>query len=65
MERRPGTPSLLRELNDRAALDLLLPGTPLTRTQISEQTRVSKVTVAQMLARLQRVMRTSSPWVWA
>jgi hypothetical protein len=23
MERRPGTPSLLRELNDRAALDLL------------------------------------------
>jgi predicted NBD/HSP70 family sugar kinase len=53
MERRPGTPSLLRELNDRAALDLLLPGIPLTRTQISEQTRVSKVTVAQMLARLE------------
>jgi predicted NBD/HSP70 family sugar kinase len=53
MERRPGTPSLLRELNDRAALDLLLPGNPLTRTQISEQTRVSKVTVAQMLARLE------------
>ena len=53
MERRPGTPSLLRELNDRAALDLLLPGTPLTRTQISEQTRVSKVTVAQMLTRLE------------
>ena len=53
MERRPGTPSLLRELNDRAALDLLLPGTALTRTQISEQTRVSKVTVAQMLARLE------------
>jgi predicted NBD/HSP70 family sugar kinase len=44
---------LLRELNDRAALDLLLPGTPLTRTQISEQTRVSKVTVAQMLTRLE------------
>ena len=54
MERRPGTPSLLRELNDRAALDLLLPGIPLTRTQISEQTRVSKVTVAQMLARLEK-----------
>ena len=53
MERRPGTPSLLRELNDRAALDLLLPGIALTRTQISEQTRVSKVTVAQMLARLE------------
>jgi predicted NBD/HSP70 family sugar kinase len=53
MERRPGTPSLLRELNDRAALDLLLPGIPLTRTQISERTGVSKVTVAQMLARLE------------
>ena len=53
MERRPGTPSLLRELNDRAALDLLLPGIPLTRTQISERTQVSKVTVAQMLARLE------------
>src|SRR5450755_695647 len=53
MERRPGTPSLLRELNDRAALDLLLPGIPLTRTQISEQTGVSKVTVAQILARLE------------
>ena len=53
MERRPATPSLLRELNDRAALDLLLPGTPLTRTLISEQTGVSKVTVAQMLARLE------------
>jgi predicted NBD/HSP70 family sugar kinase len=53
MERRPGTPSLLRELNDRAALDLLLPGIPLTRTQVSEQTGVSKVTVAQMLARLE------------
>ena len=53
MERRPGTPSLLRELNDRAALDLLLPGTLLTRTQISEKTRVSKVTVAQMLGRLE------------
>ncbi len=53
MERRPGTPSLLRELNDRAALDLLLPGIPLTRNQVSEQTRVSKVTVAQMLARLE------------
>src|ERR1700753_1347287 len=53
MERRPGTPSLLRGLSDRAALDLLLPGTPLTRTQISEQTRVAKVTVAQMLTRLE------------
>ena len=50
---RPGTPSLLRELNDRAALDLLIGGELLTRAQISEYTGVSKVTVSQMLARLE------------
>ena len=50
---RPGTPSLLRELNDRAALDLLLGGELLTRSQISEYTGVSKVTVSQMLTRLE------------
>jgi predicted NBD/HSP70 family sugar kinase len=50
---RPGTPSLLRELNDRAALSLLLDGSSLTRAQLSELTGVSKVTVAQMLARLE------------
>jgi len=50
---RPGTPSLLRELNDRAALDLLLRGGMLTRSQISEYTGVSKVTVSQMLVRLE------------
>jgi len=50
---RPGTPSLLRELNDRAALHLLLGGELLTRSQISEYTGVSKVTVSQMLTRLE------------
>jgi predicted NBD/HSP70 family sugar kinase len=50
---RPGTPSLLRELNDRAALGLLLGGEMLTRSQISEYTGVSKVTVSQMLTRLE------------
>jgi len=40
-------------LNDRAALDLLLGGEMLTRSQISEYTGVSKVTVSQMLARLE------------
>src|SRR5580658_1133684 len=49
----PGTPSLLRKLNDRAALELLLDGRTLTRAQLSELTGVSKVTVAQMLARLE------------
>lgn len=51
---RPGTPPLLRELNDQAALDLLLLGEPLTRAQISERTGLSKVTVSQMLYRLEK-----------
>ena len=50
---KPGTPSLLRELNDRAALELLLTEGPLTRAQLSLRTGVSKVTVSQMLARLE------------
>jgi len=53
MERRPGTPSLLRELNDRAALELLLTGGPLTRAQLGEHTGLSKVTASQLLARLE------------
>jgi predicted NBD/HSP70 family sugar kinase len=53
MQRRPGTPSLLRELNDRAALELLLTGGPMTRAQLGEHTGLSKVTAAQLLARLQ------------
>src|SRR5579863_10043173 len=50
---RPATPGLLRQLNDRAALELLLPGHPLTRAQLAEATGASKVTVAQMLIRLE------------
>jgi predicted NBD/HSP70 family sugar kinase len=53
MDRRPGTPSLLRELNDRAALELLLTGGPLTRAQLGEHTGLSKVTASQLLARLE------------
>jgi predicted NBD/HSP70 family sugar kinase len=53
LRQKPGTPSLLRELNDRAALELLLAEGPLTRAQLSERTGVSKVTVSQMLARLE------------
>jgi predicted NBD/HSP70 family sugar kinase len=53
LRQKPGTPSLLRELNDRAALELLLTEGPLTRAQLSERTGVSKVTVSQMLARLE------------
>jgi len=48
----PGTPSLLRGINDRAALDLLLQHGPLSRTQLGELTGLSKPTAAQLLTRL-------------
>ena len=53
MQRRPGTPSLLRELNDRSALELLLTGGPMTRAQLGEHTGLSKVTASQLLSRLE------------
>lgn len=53
MQRRPGTPSLLRELNDRSALELLLTGGPMTRAQLGAHTGLSKVTASQLLARLE------------
>lgn len=53
MERRPGVPRLLREINDRAALELLLSSGPLTRGQIGEATGLSKVTASQTLSRLE------------
>jgi predicted NBD/HSP70 family sugar kinase len=53
MAQGPGTPRLLRALNDRAALELLLAEGPLTRTQIGGRTGLSKVTASQLLARLE------------
>ncbi|HEY9523539.1 MAG TPA: ROK family protein, partial [Thermopolyspora sp.] len=53
MERRPGVPRLLREINDRAALELLLTSGPLTRGQIGDLTGLSKVTASQTLSRLE------------
>ena len=53
MEQRPGTPRLLRELNDRAALELLLAGGAMTRAQVGERTGLSKVTASQLLSRLE------------
>ena len=44
---------MLRELNDRAALELLLTGGPMTRAQLGEHTGLSKVTASQLLARLE------------
>ncbi|KJY44907.1 MULTISPECIES: ROK family transcriptional regulator [unclassified Streptomyces] len=49
----PGTPSLLRAMNDRAALDLLLEHGPLSRTRIGRLTGLSKPTASQLLARLE------------
>lgn len=53
MPSRPGTPHLIRELNDRTALDLMLVAGPLTKTRLSELTGLSKVTASQLLARLE------------
>jgi predicted NBD/HSP70 family sugar kinase len=58
--RQPGTPSLLRAINDRAALELLLAQGPLTRAQLGELTGLSKVTASQLIERLeQRELVTS------
>ncbi|MGA4841873.1 ROK family transcriptional regulator [Streptomyces sp. G45] len=49
----PGTPRVLRAMNDRAALDLLAAHGPLTRTRIGELTGLSKPTTSQLLTRLE------------
>ncbi|MEV5749219.1 ROK family transcriptional regulator [Actinoallomurus sp. NPDC052308] len=48
----PGTPSLLRAINDRAALEALLARGPLTRPEIGAITGLSKPTASQLLTRL-------------
>jgi predicted NBD/HSP70 family sugar kinase len=50
---QPGTPSLLRAINDRAALELLLEQGPLSRSQLGGLTGLSKPTASQLLARLE------------
>ncbi|MDI2129822.1 ROK family transcriptional regulator [Yinghuangia seranimata] len=50
---RAGRPSLLRAINDRAALDLLLRHGPLSRGRIGQLTGLSKPTASQLLARLE------------
>ncbi|MEV4949243.1 ROK family transcriptional regulator [Streptomyces sp. NPDC053755] len=49
----PGTPRVLRAMNDRAALDLLLEHGTLSRTRIGTLTGLSKPTASQLLARLE------------
>jgi predicted NBD/HSP70 family sugar kinase len=50
---KPGTPRLLRGINDRSALDLLLEHGPLSRPQLGDLTGLSKPTTSQLLARLE------------
>jgi predicted NBD/HSP70 family sugar kinase len=50
---KAGTPRLLRAINDRAVLDLLLEGGPLSRPALGELTGLSKPTMSQILARLE------------
>ena len=49
----PGTPRLLRAINDRAVLDLLLTDGPLSRPALGDLTGLSKPTMSQILARLE------------
>lgn len=53
MAPRPGTPALLRALNDRRALELLLEHGPLTRGRLGTLSGLSKQTAAQVVQRLE------------
>lgn len=52
-DRGPGRPHLLRTLNERLALDLLLATGPLTRRQLSDRTGLSRPTASLVLTRLE------------
>ncbi|MFC8302612.1 ROK family protein [Specibacter sp. NPDC057265] len=47
------TPALARQLNDRAALDLLALRGPLSRTELREQLGISQPTVVELVKRLE------------
>jgi predicted NBD/HSP70 family sugar kinase len=49
----PGKPALLRVLNDRAALSLLLDFGPLARNDIADRTGLSKPTAGEIIRRLE------------
>lgn len=53
MTSRPGTPALLRVLNDRTALGLLLEHGPMTRNELAKLSGLSKPTAAEMIRRLE------------
>ncbi|MDF1487834.1 ROK family transcriptional regulator [Tessaracoccus caeni] len=51
--KKPGVPSLLRELNDSAALKHIMRVGSATRAELSEHTGLSRVTCSQVIARLE------------
>src|SRR5258706_6201415 len=53
-ENQPGTPGLLREMNERALLEHLRQHGPLSRAQLARETGLSKPTGSQALANLER-----------
>jgi len=50
---QPGVPSLLRVLNDRSTLELLLTDGVITRGELGRRTGLSRVTASQSLSRLE------------
>jgi predicted NBD/HSP70 family sugar kinase len=52
-EYQPGTPSLLRAINERTLLEYLRRHKPTSRAQLARVTRLSKPTVSQALANLE------------
>ncbi len=54
-ESKPGTPRLLRAINERVLLEHLRHYGPLSRAQLARETGLSKPTVSQALANLERV----------
>ncbi|GAB2872297.1 ROK family transcriptional regulator [Lentzea nigeriaca] len=50
---RAGSPRLLREINDRAAIEALLRNGPLTRSELERLIGLSKPATAQLLTRLE------------
>ena len=54
-ENQPGTPRFLRTMNERVLLEHLRQRGPMSRAQLARETGLSKPTVSQALANLERV----------
>src|SRR5437588_3494813 len=62
-ENQPGTPRLLRSMNERVLLEHLRRNGPISRAQLARDTGLSKPTVSQALANLERagLVRVAGP----